>query len=218
MATKSAQRWPGRLPTGGHELHPGISRSPVRDGLLLRFCKETEGVQDENCRGDHGDTGGLRPDPQLPWNLLDKMAKKHQAQARLQLRPIPYAETRQEAERLKAAYQRWCRRKGLEDAAVAIDHDWDRLVTFYDFPKEHWIHLRTSNVIESPFAALRLRTDAAKRFKKVENATAVIWKMLMVAEKRFRRLHAPELLTDVARGAVYINGLRVNQATARVAA
>ncbi len=48
-------------------------------------------------------------------------------------------------------------------------------MTFYAFPKEHWKHLRTTNVVESPFAAVRLRTGAAKRFKKVENATAVIW-------------------------------------------
>ncbi|MBI2851558.1 MAG: hypothetical protein HYX84_00425 [Chloroflexi bacterium] len=58
--------------------------------------------------------------------------------------------------------------------------------------KEHWKHLRTTNVVESPFAALRLRTDAAKRYKKVENATVVLWKMLMLAERRFRRLDAPE--------------------------
>ena len=49
-------------------------------------------------------------------------------------------------------------------------------------------------MVESPFAALRLRTDAAKRYRKVENATAVIWKMLLLAEQRFRRLDAPEKL------------------------
>jgi transposase-like protein len=58
------------------------------------------------------------------------------------------------------------------------------MVTFYRFPKEHWVHLRTTNIVESPLAALRLRTDAAKRFKRVERATAVIWKMLMIAETR----------------------------------
>jgi hypothetical protein len=68
------------------------------------------------------------------------------------------------------------------------------MLPFYQFPKDHWVHLRTSNPIESPFAALRLRTDAAKRFKRVENATAVIWKMLLVAQQRFRRLNAPELM------------------------
>ena len=58
------------------------------------------------------------------------------------------------------------------------------MVTFYDFPAEHWKHVRTTNVVESPFAALRLRTDAAKRFKRVDRAIAVIWKMLLVAESR----------------------------------
>ena len=61
----------------------------------------------------------------------------------------------------------------------AWTEDWERLVTFYAFPKAHWKHLRTTNVVESPFAAVRLRTAAAKRFKKVENATAVIWKTLL---------------------------------------
>jgi len=54
--------------------------------------------------------------------------------------------------------------------------------------------------VESPFAALRLRTDAAKSYKKVENATAVIWKMLMLAEQRFRKLNAPEKLMKVYLG------------------
>lgn len=67
------------------------------------------------------------------------------------------------------------------------------MVTFYDFPDKHWSHLRTTNVVESPLAVLRLRTDAAKRFKRVDRATAVIWKKLMVAESKFRRLKAPEL-------------------------
>ena len=58
------------------------------------------------------------------------------------------------------------------------------MVTFYQFPREHWKHLRTSDPVESPFAPVELRTAAAKRFKK--NATAVIWKTLLIAEKTFR--------------------------------
>jgi putative transposase len=76
-------------------------------------------------------------------------------------------------------------------------------VTFYQFPSEHWPHLRTTNIVESPFAAVRLRTAAAKRFKKVENATAVIWKMLQVAESTFRRLKGAELLPAVYAGEQY---------------
>ena len=64
-------------------------------------------------------------------------------------------------------------------------------MTCFRFPKAHWQHLRTTNPVESPFAAARLRTDAAKRFKNVQNATAVIWKMLLVAERAFRRLKHP---------------------------
>ena len=62
-------------------------------------------------------------------------------------------------------------------------------------------------MVESPFAAVRLRTAAAKRFKKVENATAVIWKTLLVAEQSFRRLDAPELLPQVAEGVIYVDGV-----------
>ncbi len=58
--------------------------------------------------------------------------------------------------------------------------------------EEHWKHLRTTNVVESPFASVRLRTGAAKRFKTGPNATGLIWKVLILAERRFRRLDAPE--------------------------
>ena len=67
-------------------------------------------------------------------------------------------------------------RKLAPKAVERLADDWERLVTFYQFPREHWPHLRTTNVVESPFATVRLRTTAAKRFKKVENATALIWK------------------------------------------
>jgi hypothetical protein len=103
-------------------------------------------------------------------------------------------------------------------AGRRLAEDWDRLVTFYAFPKEHWKHLRTTNVVESPFAAVRLRTAAAKRFKKVENATAVIWKTLLVAEQSFRRLDAPELLPEVAEGVAYVNGERAKRGNEKVAA
>jgi len=63
--------------------------------------------------------------------------------------------------------------------------------------------------VESPFAALRLRTGAAKRFKKVTNATAVIWKMLMLAEKRFRKLDAPDKLKQVFAGIQFKDGVEV---------
>lgn len=143
-------------------------------------------------------------------NVMDKLPKREQAQARVRLCAIPYAQNRQECERMAAQFIAWCREYGHEAAAQTLERDWERMVSFYDFPKEHWQHLRTTNPVESPFAALRLRTDAAKRYKRVDRATAVIWKMLLIVEKRFRRLNAPELLRDVYIGARYMDGLRMS--------
>jgi putative transposase len=142
-------------------------------------------------------------------NVLDRVSKKHQSAARVLLTGITYAETREDAERLRGTFQEWCRRKGCEKAGELLEKDWERMVAYYAFPQEHWVHLRTTNVVESPFAAVRLRTDAAKRYKKAQRATAVIWKMLMIAERRFRRLNAPELVAEIAAGAIYENGRRV---------
>jgi transposase-like protein len=143
-------------------------------------------------------------------NVLDRVAKKHQPQAKVWLRQVMYAETRETATQLKRKFQKWCEQMGCRAAGELLDDDWDRLVAYYDFPEEHWKHLRTTNPVESPFAAVRLRTTAAKRYKKVENATAVIWKTLMIAEQRFRRISAPELLPLVAAQIPYRNGKRIH--------
>ena len=137
---------------------------------------------------------------------------------RLMLRNIPYADSRAEAERLRDVFSRWCRDHSYEAASETLERDWDRMVTFYEFPAEHWRHLRTTNPVESPFAALRLQTDAAKRYRRVDRAIAVIWKMLMVAERRFRRLKAPELMKGVYLGAEYKDGIVINTTLEKVAA
>ena len=84
-------------------------------------------------------------------------------------------------------------------------------MTFYQFPRKHWVHLRTTNIVESPFAAVRLRTTAAKRFKRVENATALIWKLMQVAESSFRKLKGTELLPAVYAGAPDRDGVPCHQ-------
>ena len=142
-------------------------------------------------------------------NILDKLPKRHQGQATHLLKKIASAETRKEAERLKQEFQAWCRKEGCPDAALIIDNDWDRLVSYYDYPKEHWKHLRTTNAIESPFSRVRLRTDASRRYKKVDNATTLIWKTLQIAEKRFQKLNSAELLKEVKQGVEYKDGVRV---------
>ncbi|MGH9649215.1 MAG: IS256 family transposase, partial [Terriglobales bacterium] len=139
-------------------------------------------------------------------NVLDAIPKKYQAEAKTLLRAMPYAETRAACETLRAQFSRRYRTRAPK-AVDRLAHDWERLVTFYQFPREHWRHLRTTNVVESPFAAVRLRTTAGKRYKRVESGTALIWKLLQVAEQTFRRLNAPELLPAVYVGVQFVDGV-----------
>lgn len=153
-------------------------------------------------------------DEQRCWNhrilnLVDKLPKKRQAQGKIMLKEIMYAPSKKEAARLRGVFQSWCRKHCLEDAARLIERDWDRMMTFYQYPKEHWVHLRTTNPIESPFSRVRLRTEASRRYKKVENATALIWKTMLISEKNFRKLNAPALLAEVYHGARYVDGVQV---------
>jgi transposase-like protein len=141
-------------------------------------------------------------------NVLDVLPSSEQKTALRILRSIPQSKTREEAEARRDAfiesYQDRCPR-----ACERLASDWARMVAFYDLPREHWKHLRTSNIAESPFQVVRLRTNAAKRFKKAENASAIIWKLLMVAESTFRRLDRVHLLEDLLQGTKFINGVAV---------
>ncbi len=167
--------------------------------------------------------GELHPDgaEQRCWNhkiinVLDAVPKKQQAQATELLKTIPYAATRAECERRRDTFVK--RYKQTDPAAVdTLLRDWERMVSFYAFPQEHWTHLRTTNIVESPFSAVRLRTDASRRYKRVEGARAVIWKILRVAEKTWRKLNAPELLPLVASGVNFEDGARIEQANTKSA-
>ena len=93
------------------------------------------------------------------------------------LTQIPAADTRAQAEARRDKFA--VRYKDRYPKAVAtLERDWERMVTFYDFPQQHWRHLRTTNPVESPFASVRLRTNAGKRYKRVQSATALIWRVL----------------------------------------
>jgi putative transposase len=158
-------------------------------------------------------------DEQRCWNhkilnVLEKLPTRQQGEAKALVCAIPYAPTRREAERQRDQFAQWCQHHGSPEAATCLETDWERLMAFYRFPQPHWQHLRTTNPVESPFAAARLRTDAAKRFKLVRNATAVIWKMLLVAEQAFRRVKHPELMPVVYRGVTFVDGMQVNREAA----
>ena len=150
-------------------------------------------------------------------NVLDRLPKREQAKAKELLRAIAYAsslaEAREAREAFRERYGSW-----YPKAVETLEDDWERMVAFYGFPESHWKHLRTTNVVESPFAAVRLRTSAAKRFKRVENATALIWKLLTVAEERFRKLDAPHQMKDVFEGRKFEDGKPVSDQQRKEAA
>ncbi|MGH7550607.1 MAG: IS256 family transposase, partial [Gemmatimonadota bacterium] len=118
-------------------------------------------------------------------NVLDQVPRREQAKVKAWLRKMMYAETRAVCEAARKRFAAEYRRP-YPKAVETLERDWERLVSFFAFPEPHWLHLRTTNIVESPFAAVRLRTTAGKRYKKVANATALIWKVLCVAEKTFR--------------------------------
>ncbi len=121
------------------------------------------------------------------------------------------------SERRRDAFAKAWRRTHPKAVAI-LERDWERMVAFFDLPREHWKHLRTTNVVESPFAAVRLRTDAAKRFKKTADATSMIWRLLLVAEKRFRKIDAPHLAAAVHRGEKFVDGVKLTRSNQRAAA
>lgn len=157
--------------------------------------------------------GEIHPegDEQRCWNhkirnVLNAMPKRLREEASELLKSIPYADTQEKCEKLREKFIN----RYKDNYAKATDKllsDWERMVTFYRYPKEHWVHIRTTNIVESPFSSVRLRTNASKRFKKVDSATSMIWKLLQVAEKRFRTLKGYWLLPDVLEENQFVNGV-----------
>jgi putative transposase len=145
-------------------------------------------------------------------NVLNALPERDQAEAAKLLKAMMYATTRAGCERKRDEFV--LRFKKTDPKACAtLCRDWERMVSFFDYPKQHWVHLRTTNIVESPFNQVRLRTDAARRFKRVDNAEAMIWKLLMVAQKTWRALNAPHLMREVYEGKPFKDGVAVQSKT-----
>ena len=142
--------------------------------------------------------------------------------SRRRLREISHAPTRAECERLRDEYVSELKGDGRGDAAETVLRDWESFVSFYDFPMEHWVHLRTTNPLESVFSAVRLRTDAARRMKRRDSALYLVYKVVRRLGERWRPLYGGRnlmsLLVDEAR---FDDGVLVelppSQETARAA-
>jgi len=94
-------------------------------------------------------------------------------------------------------------------AVAKLDKDWEALTAFYDFPAEHWRHLRTTNPIESSFATVKLRTKVTKGAGSKKAALAMAYKLLDAAQERWRRCNGHELVADVLDGVTFKDGIKV---------
>ena len=141
-------------------------------------------------------------------NVLDKLPKSEQPAAKGMLHEIWMAATRADATR---AFDRFVQVYGAKwpRAAACLEKDRSELLAFYDFPAEHWQHLRTSNPIESTFATVRLRTYRTKGPGSREAGLAMAFKLARKAESRWRKLNGSGKLQDLIDGVVFVDGERI---------
>jgi len=150
-------------------------------------------------------------------NVLDKLPKSVQPAAKADLREVWTAPDRATAE---AAIVTIADKYGAkyEKAVACLVKDREALLTFYDFPAEHWDHLRTSNPIESVFATVRHRTVRTKGALSQDTARLMVFKLVMAASKTWRRLKGENQLPKVVQGVTFRNGVEVADTPAQDAA
>ncbi len=140
-------------------------------------------------------------------NVLNRKPKALHAKAKGMLHDIWMAETKAAAEKALALFDEvFCAK--YPGAVECLRKDQDALLAFYDFPAEHWRHLRTSNPIESIFATVRLRTNKTKGSGSRAACLAMVFKLTQAAQKRWKVLNGSKLVADVIEGVTFIDGLR----------
>jgi len=146
-------------------------------------------------------------------NVLDKLPKRLRAEAKDKLHDIWMADTREHANQAFDLFEKTYEAK-YPKAVECLKKDRDVLLAFYDFPAEHWIHLRTTNPIESTFATVRLRTKRTKGSGSRLACLAMVFKLMQSASKRWRLLNGTPLLVEVLRGTIFTDGIRVPKVAA----
>jgi putative transposase len=144
-------------------------------------------------------------------NVLDKLPKRLQPKAKAMLHDIWQAATRADADKAFDLFVATYEAK-YPKASECLRKDRAELLVFYDFPAEHWGHLRTTNPIESVFATVRLRTDKTKGTGTRMACLTMVFKLMESAAKNWRLLNGSLLLGDVIAGVVYMDGVKKNAA------
>jgi transposase-like protein len=138
---------------------------------------------------------------------LNKLPKSVQPRAKGALHEIWQAETRDQAHQAFDAFVEAYEAK-YPKATECLDKDREELLVFYDFPAEHWIHLRTTNPIESTFATVKLRTRKTKGAGSRLACLTMVFKLAQSAEKKWRVLNGAKLIPDVMQGVCFVDGLK----------
>ncbi len=182
----------------------GLSHGPscaIGDGAL-GFWKAIRQV--------YGETRRQRCWIHKTANVLNALAKGKQKQAKQHLHAIWMAESRQEADQafdyFLSAYS-----AKYPKATECLSKDRDVLLTFYDFPAEHWVHIRTTNPVESAFATVRLRTDKTRGCLSRETALTMVFKLCVSAQNRWRRLNGSQHMASVIEGVAFHDGVRIEE-------
>jgi hypothetical protein len=138
---------------------------------------------------------------------LDKLPQRLHSRAKRALHEMMYATRRSDCEAARVRFAAEYQAK-YPKAVASLTANWERLVSFFDFPAEHWKHLRTTNVIESAFATVRLRERATKGAGSRSKGLLMAFKLLDMAQQRWRRLDGAVLLPLVRAGVKFVDGVQ----------
>jgi len=191
-------------------LREGYRESAESWGDLLRDCRK-RGLNEPACWIADGNLGlwaavsehnphsaQQRCTNHKTMNVVDKLPMRERPEYVKRLRAVWQAANESAARKLAAGAVRDLLAAGYDRAARCLEDDLDRCLTFYRFPEAHRSHLRTTNVIESPFASVRLRTNAAKRFKKTRSGVCLVHEVLLRLQRNWRRLKSAHLCGTIA--------------------
>lgn len=173
----------------------------IGDGALgfwsaLRQCQGFEKTQEQRC-----------------WvhkiaNVLDKLPKRVQSDAKTLLHEMMMASTEEDALKSRKSFEKLFSEKYPKAVDCIIKH-WHELITFFSYPAMHWQHIRTTNPIESSFATVKLRTKVTKGAGSKTTATVMAFKLLDECQKRWRKLRGYEELSNLLKGVEYKDGVMI---------
>lgn len=187
------------------EISLNLKRRGLKEGPKLAIGDGSLGFW-KALREEFPDTREQRCWVHKTANLLDKMPKSVQEQAKKKIHEIYLSPTKEKGEKAFKDFEKLYEAK-YPKAVKCLQKSKEELMTFYDFPAEHWRHIRTTNAIESTFATVRLRTKRTKGCGSRDATLMMVFKLVQSAQKRWHRLHNFKLIPLVLEGKIFVDGV-----------